>query len=72
MDYDLYCILRDDSKTDNSSCKLIPSIATGHAVRTLLNEDIRPDVIIITDPKPDMYKQVKALQWWRSFYKQEP
>lgn len=27
MDYDLYCILQDDSKTDNSSGKLIPSIA---------------------------------------------
>ena len=39
----------------------ITIFATGHAVRTLLNEDIRPDVIIITDPKPDMYKQVKGL-----------
>ena len=27
VDYDLYCILQDDSKTDNSSGKLIPSIA---------------------------------------------
>ena len=35
--------------------------ATGHIAGTLLREGIIPDAIIITDPQPHMYQQVKGL-----------
>ena len=39
----------------------ITIFATGHIAGTLLREGIIPDVIIITDPQPHMYQQVKGL-----------
>ena len=39
----------------------ITIFATGHIAGTLLKEGIIPDVIIITDPQPHMYQQVKGL-----------
>ncbi len=39
----------------------ITIFATGHIAGTLLTEGIIPDVIIITDPQPHMYQQVKGL-----------
>lgn len=35
--------------------------ATGHITKLLLQEEIRPDAIIITDPQPHMYKQIEGL-----------
>ena len=35
--------------------------ATGHITKLLLQEGIRPDAIIITDPQPHMYKQIEGL-----------
>lgn len=34
--------------------------ATGHITKLLLQEGIRPDAIIITDPQPHMYKQIEG------------
>lgn len=39
----------------------ITIFATGHIAGTLLREGIIPDAIIITDPQPHMYQQVKGL-----------
>ena len=39
----------------------ITVFATGHIVKTLLREGITPDVMIITDPQPQMYEQLKDL-----------
>lgn len=35
--------------------------ATGHIVRSLIKGGIIPDVIILTDPQPHMYKQIEGL-----------
>lgn len=35
--------------------------ATGHIVRSLIRENIVPDVIMLTDPQPHMYKQIDGL-----------
>lgn len=35
--------------------------ATGHIVRSLVREDIIPDVIMLTDPQPHMYKQIEGI-----------
>ena len=39
----------------------ITVFATGHITRKLVNEGIIPDAVIITDPQPHMYQQVKGL-----------
>ncbi len=35
--------------------------ATGHIARKLVSNGIIPDVVIITDPQPHMYKQIEAV-----------
>lgn len=39
----------------------ITVFATGHITRRLVNEGIIPDAVIITDPKPLMYKQIDGV-----------
>lgn len=39
----------------------ITVFATGHIIRRLVNEEIIPDAVIITDPQPLMYKQIDGV-----------
>lgn len=39
----------------------ITVFATGHITRRLVNEEIIPDAVIITDPQPLMYKQIDGV-----------
>lgn len=39
----------------------ITVFATGHIVKTLLRENITPDVVVITDPQPKIYQQIEGL-----------
>ena len=47
----------------------ITIFATGHIAGTLLREGIIPDAIIITDPQPHMYQQVKGLDTKTCLYR---
>lgn len=37
-------------------------LAVGKAARTLINVDVRPDILIITDPSRKIYKQINGLE----------
>lgn len=52
----------DSQLTSIKKCRdKITVFATGHITRKLVNEGIIPDVVIITDPQPLMYKQIDGV-----------